>query len=205
MLGIPGIAALQHVLDAALRIDGAVCGDVQVPDDAHRILTMVAWRGFPDDYAERYRTIRVGDGTPCTHALTERRRICIRDVSLDAGFAPHSEGAKAIGYHALQSTPLTNSTRKLVGVLTTHFPVPHHPAPASQRQLDRCCRVAARLIEVEQLVNGTRPQMSTEAARAVDALRILLPLLGETGNLTVADDAARHLDVVIRELKRSIN
>ncbi|MBD2200652.1 MULTISPECIES: GAF domain-containing protein [Calothrix] len=80
-----------------------------------------------------------------------------RIIEADAKFAPQRAIAKAAGYRAVQSTPLTSRTGNLVGVLSTHFHEPRRFLPWEMKLLDMHARHAGDVIELfKQKKSGRR-------------------------------------------------
>jgi len=71
------------------------------------------------------------DNSACGRALRLGRSVVIHDVDEDDDFAPFRTIAHAAGYRSVISTPMTTSWGHAVGVISTHFPKPHRPSPAS--------------------------------------------------------------------------
>ena len=72
----------------------------------------------------------------CGRAARGGIPILVTDVTTDPAFAPHREAAAAAGFRAVQSTPLIDAAGTLLGVLSTHYPEPHH-LPAANRLVIR--------------------------------------------------------------------
>lgn len=185
------------MLGAAIRIDAAVGGVLQVMAPDRRTLTMLVCRGLTPEFEQHFAEVVEGDGSACSQAMTERRRVVIRDVDIDPDFAPHRDLAAACGFRAVQSTPLIDSDNRLLGMLSTHFAQPHHPSTASLKDLDRCCHVASLMLEclahkeaIEELDRKTGVPfraLSPHGAHAANAARTLLPLLAQdTGHVLLA-------------------
>lgn len=117
--------ALDHVLAAAMELQGADRGTVQLLDDDSRQLIMVAQRGFDPKFIEQYHSVRTSDAAPCTQVLRNRATVQIPDVTLDSQFEPCREFATQAGFRAMQSTPLITRSDKPLGVMSIHFRDPH--------------------------------------------------------------------------------
>lgn len=210
MFRVPDLANLQHVIEAAARVDGAIGGVLQLINDDGTGLHVVAHCGLPDEFIESIAVVRPTDTTSCAQASTERRRVVIRDVQIDPTFAPHRAAAEAAGFRAVQSTPLIDSERRLQGVLSTNFAVPHHPSTGALKEIDLCCRIAVRLIEANQLRDEVAADdrrlglplrtLSPGAAHAADSSRMLLTSLGRGGGNALLENVERNLAALVGEL-----
>lgn len=209
MFHVPDLSNLQHVVHAAVRVDDAVGGMIQLLE-AGEGLRLTAPCGLPPAFIERAALVATNDNTACAQAAAERRRVVVRDVLADPATSRYLELAALGGFRAVQSTPLIDRDRRLLGVLTTLFAVPHHPSTGSLKELDCCARIAARLIEAvrlhDEVVASDRRLglsvrgLSPAAAQAADAARILLVTLGRDGSSGLMQTAERKLTVLADEL-----
>jgi PAS domain S-box-containing protein len=139
--------ALADVLENAIATCSADFGNIQLYNPQTKALEMVVHRGFPQEFLDYFRTVRLDDGSACAQAMLSGERIFVEDVELDPGFTPHRRIAAAAGFRAVQSTPLKTHDGAIVGMLSTHFRAPHRVSDRDQRLLDLYARHAADLIE----------------------------------------------------------
>jgi PAS domain S-box-containing protein len=140
---------LDEVLDAVIALHGADFGNVQLYDPDLRALTIVAQRGFRQDFLDHFRTVHE-ESAVCGRALQQQSRVVVEDVELDPGFAPHRLIAAAAGFRAVQSTPLVSRNGNLLGMISTHFRLPHRPSEHLLRLTDLYASQAADMIERER-------------------------------------------------------
>lgn len=195
---------LREVLDAAIAVDAAVAGAIQRADLAAGCLRFTVWRGLPDRFIAGFDPVPFDATTSCVQAYAEHRRVVIRDVRVDPSALGWADAALDAGFVAVQSTPLTDGSRTLRGILNTHFDRPHHPATGSLRELDRCARVAALVLQAEALaerhtVGGDT--MPAAAVYAIEAASRLMPTLRGTNRPLLLDTVATNLALVIDELQ----
>jgi len=138
--------ALGDVLENAIASCGAAFGNIQLLNPRTRALEIVAHRGFNQEFLDYFREVHVEEGSACAQALQSGKRMIIEDVELDPSFEPHRRIASTAGYRAVQSTPLEAHDGRIVGMLSTHFRVPHRVSESDQRQLDLYARHAADVI-----------------------------------------------------------
>jgi GAF domain-containing protein len=211
MFRLPTKRDLSYPLEAAVRVDDAVGGTIQMATGPGDTLRIIEHRGLNDAYFERYAKLSATAGTSCVQSWLERRRIVVRDVLSDTTFEPHRDAATSAGYRAVQSTPLVDSEFRTVGILSTYFAESHHPGPDSLAAIDRYCRIAALIIEVdglhEQIADADR-RLSIPAralpgpvADAAGAARRLLPTLERPKHDAAARTATEHLEAVARHLR----
>jgi PAS domain S-box-containing protein len=138
---------LYEVLDATIELQGANCGNVQLYDDASGTLKIVAHRGLSQEFLDYFAIVDAGDTSACGIALRSGARIIIKDVNIDADFAPHRGIAASVGFRSVQSTPLCErNSGKPVGMLSTHFREPHRPSERELELTDLYARQAADMI-----------------------------------------------------------
>jgi PAS domain S-box-containing protein len=141
------LTALDEVLDAAIAMNRADFGNVQLFNPATRALEIVAQRGFKQDFLDSFRTVSISDESACARAMKQGKQVSIADVENDSDYAPYREIAARAGFRAVQSTPLLSRRGDLIGILSTHFRHRHRPTDRELRMLDLYARQAADLIE----------------------------------------------------------
>jgi PAS domain S-box-containing protein len=154
---------MNEMLDAAIEITGADMGTVQLLEGA--ALKIRAHRGFGSGflgYFDETQERRIISAT----ALGAGQRVIVEDVD----GSPMLEGTAALdvmrsaGVRALQSTPLVSRTGRMLGLFSTQYRRPHHPAERDLRLLDVLARQAADLIERTQAENALACESETTRA-----------------------------------------
>lgn len=209
----PDIDALCAVLRAACLADNAIGGMIHLISAEG--CTYVAHVDLSEKFLEKFATVNVGDGTTISQVMTERRRVAVRDVAEDAGFAQYRDAAAEANVVAIQSTPVGNGGRQhLYGVLTTCYDRPHHPDAASSAILDVCAAIAAKIVaanEIEELMEARNQKQptsarsaakTTEVARATAIVEALLPVCETAPSLELLEEANEKLAVIVQELSR---
>ena len=215
MFRLPTKSDLNYILRAAASVDEAVGGCIQVGTGNGHTLATIASCGLTSDYFDRFATVVADAHTTCGQAWIERRRIVVRDVETDVEFAPHRIDASSAGYRAVQSTPLVDTEFHTVGILSTYFPVPHHPTPASLAAIDRYCRLAALVVEVDMLheaIADADRRLSIPArvlpgpvADAAGAARRLIASLEGRHHEAALRTATEYLEIVARYLRNIVH
>ncbi|HYV20395.1 MAG TPA: ATP-binding protein [Verrucomicrobiae bacterium] len=139
-------AALDDVLEGAIAISGADCGNVQILDAATGHLRIAAQRGLRPEFLDHFADVAVGEGSACARALAQGERLHVEDVGGDPEFEPHRAVMLAAGIRAVQSTPLKAADGSILGMLSTHFRQPHLASERDARLLDLVARHTADLI-----------------------------------------------------------
>jgi PAS domain S-box-containing protein len=138
---------LYEVLDAAMELQHADFGDVQLYNESSNTLKMVAHRGLNQQILDRFKTVGPNDISACAAALRSGSRVVIEDMHTCADFAVHRGLADTAGFRGAQSTPLhDHGNGKLVGMLSTMFRKPYKPSQHELWLTDLYARQAADVI-----------------------------------------------------------
>ena len=140
-------AGLDEMLDGAIGLLGADLGNVQLLDEARQTLVIRAHRGFEQPFLDAFAAVTAADDSACGRALRSGERALVEDIEVDAAYAPLRPAARAAGYRAVVSTPLTGRSGRLLGVLSAHFRTPQRPGEHTLRLLDLYARQAADFVE----------------------------------------------------------
>src|SRR6185369_3910342 len=107
---------------------------------------IVAQRGFKQDFLDHFSNVNE-ESAACGRAMAQGGRVIIEDVESDPGFAPHRHIAASAGFRAVQSTPLFSRSDELLGMISSHFRLPHRPSEHELRFIDLYAHLAAEFIE----------------------------------------------------------
>ncbi len=162
---------LQKILAATIQLLGADFGNIQIFDPADRVLRIAVHQGFKPGFLNHFREVSTGGRAACGRALRSGRRVIVEDVEKDAAYAPHRSIARAAGYRAELSTPLIARDGRPLGMVSTHFRLPHRPGELALQSLDLYARQAADFIErcgIEQVLRDREEklQLALDAAAA---------------------------------------
>lgn len=205
---------LGRVLEAAIGSTGAIAGNVQLHAAAARELHIVAHRGFRQPFLDHFAVVTTSDGSACGQAAGDRRRVVIGDTHADPAFAPHRAVADEAGFRSVVSAPLFGSRGALLGVLSTHYALPHGYSAAALARLDAYTRLATLMIECRvcdaALVRrpgwrgAMRPALAAPAQQALASTREILAVLPETdGRPELLAVAERQLRTVLQGLGKA--
>jgi PAS domain S-box-containing protein len=150
------LQALDEILAGAIELMVADMGTIRILDTTRGVLKIEAQRGLNDEYLRCFGEITTDGGSPCCRASRSAERIVVEDVETDKYFAPFRPIARAAGYRAAQSTPITSREGVLLGTLATHFRSVHRPAEQDLRLLDLYVRQAADIIERHKAEDALR-------------------------------------------------
>jgi two-component system CheB/CheR fusion protein len=126
---------LEAMLGATIEMLGADMGNILLLDGD--VLRTVAQRGLG---------LPIEHDSACDRALRSGQPCVIEDVELDAAYAPMLEVARAAGYRAVLSTPMSGRGGVPLGVLSIYFRAPHRPSEHALRCLDLVVRQARDFI-----------------------------------------------------------
>jgi PAS domain S-box-containing protein len=138
---------LEQVLDAAIRVQGADFGDVQLYDARNGTLRIAAHRGVGEDFLKHFACVDANDTSASGAALKLGQRVVIEDVTKYAPYAPHLGVAASTRYRGVNCTPLTErGSGLLLGMFNTLFRDPYRPDEARLRLSDMFAAHAAELV-----------------------------------------------------------
>jgi len=142
-------ALYDRVLDAAISLMSADMGSLQVFHPERNELRLLASRGFHPESAAFWQWVRLDSASTCGVALSAGRRVMVPDTEASDFMAGTAdlEASRRSGIRAVQSTPLVSRSGRLLGMISTHWRVPHEPTERELRPLDVLARQAADLIE----------------------------------------------------------
>jgi PAS domain S-box-containing protein len=134
-------------------------------------LKLIAHFNFTEAAAKYWVWVRADSASTCGAAIRRRERVIASDVENTAFMAGSEDQAQllAAGIRSAQTTPLFSRRGELVGMITTHWKIPHEPSERDLRLLDILARLAADLIE--------RKTHDEEQRRREERLRTLTQLL----------------------------
>jgi hypothetical protein len=134
-----------QALDTVLSLAGADQGNVQLADPVSGALKIVVQHGFDEAFLDHFAVVD-DDSSACGRAARNGTQLVINDVISDPGFEPHRDVAAASGFRAVQSTPLTDGTGQVLGVVSTHYPRPHAPSAREMRIIQRYGDLVGRIL-----------------------------------------------------------
>ncbi|MBX3622767.1 MAG: response regulator [Rhizobacter sp.] len=152
---------LEKICDPAIALPEADFGNIQLVDPASSGLRIVVQRGFPAWWVEFWNELAQGEGA-CGAALKTRSRVIVTDVEASPLFVgkPALTMQLRADVRAVQSTPLVTRDGRFVGLISTHFKVPHRPPERVLAWLDVLARLSADLIDNGQSAAALRESES---------------------------------------------
>jgi PAS domain S-box-containing protein len=141
------------MLDTAIALTGSDKGTLQLFDEHHSNLKLVAHRGFEEPFLRFFARVDGEDAAACGQAMRTSGRIIVEDVTQSKIFAGQASLKVPLdaGVRAVQSTPLISSAGTLIGMLSTHSSHPRCPDERELRLLDLLARQAADYLERVQI------------------------------------------------------
>jgi len=147
LLGAAGLQPLlQEVMDAAVAIMAANRGTLQLLEG--NLLRILAHHGHQQPFLEFFASAE-NRASACGEATRRGQRVVVPDIEQSPLFAgtPSLQVLRDAGVRAIQSTPMVSRTGALLGILTTHWGMPHSPNQHDLWRIDLLARQAADLIE----------------------------------------------------------
>jgi len=145
-------ALYEQVLDAAVAIMRSDFASIQMYDLAADELRLLGHRGFNEDAARFWASIRSVSDSSCAVALRAGTRVIVSDVLTCEALAgsEHLRMFAHTGIRSVQSTPLISRYGSVLGMISTHWGQPYTPSDRDLRVFDVLARQAADLIERSQ-------------------------------------------------------
>jgi PAS domain S-box-containing protein len=139
----------QQLVEAAANLMKSDAASIQVLDRDRNALQLKAWKGFEPQAAAAWEWVEIDATTSCGVAFNSQRRVVIPDIeACDAIAGTDSlQNYRQAKLRSMQSTPLVSRSGDLLGMISTHWRVPHEPSESDLRQLDVLARQAADLVE----------------------------------------------------------
>lgn len=168
----------EEVNAAAMELTSADAGAVRIFDPLTCDLVLLATRGFPLDFSQRFGRISAASATPCGEALATGKRTLL---DFDDASLVDSQGELRwhinAGYFSAQSTPLVTRSGKPIGMISTHWRTrSRRLSERENRHLDLLARQAADLIQQRRAFEEIQ-EARAEAIRASGAKDHFLAVL----------------------------
>lgn len=139
---------------AIMEADFASVQKLEAPegaDEGFGVLRLLAWKNFDAQSARFWELVKVHSASSCGAVLRSGERFAIADVE-QCEFLAGTDDLEAFrqsGIRSVQSMPLISRSRRFLGVISTHWRLPHGPGERKLHVLDVLARQIADLIERE--------------------------------------------------------
>jgi signal transduction histidine kinase len=197
-------SALEEILDAAIDLQSADMGTLQVFNDERQALELVAHRGFGSEFLDHFRFVGPNDGSACGRALRTRATVVVEDVARDAAFSDHLDVATNAGFQAVLSTPLRSPGGAVLGIISTHFRRVHKPSDHEVRMLELYAYHAVGLLEAmraqEALRDAVRRKDDFLAMLGHELRNPLAPMRTALEVMRMRGPASREQEVLERQV-----
>ena len=163
-----------QLLDAAMELMGADAASVQMLMPGTQSLKLLGWYNFHPESATFWDEVTVEARSTCGVALRDNTRVHVSDVE-SCGFMAGTQDLveyRRSHIRAVQSTPLHTRRGQPLGMLSTHWRVPHTPTDDDLTLFDVLARQAADLIErtvTESSVRQAKEALATINQRLLAA------------------------------------
>lgn len=173
----------RQILDGAAAIMRSDFASMQILDPDRGELRLLANLGFDPMAAAFWEWVRTDSGSSCGKALAIGQRVIVADLET-CEFVANTDDLQTyrrLGIRAVQTTPLIARGGRPLGMISTHWRLPHEPAERDLRLLDVLARLAADLIERKQteeaLLNADRKKDEFLAMLSHELRSPLAPML----------------------------
>jgi two-component system CheB/CheR fusion protein len=143
-------SALLHVITAAVELQAAQFGTVELSDRETKSLEIVASLGLPADVLTTIQEIDVREESACGRARQRRDTIHVPDILKDKDYDSWGAEVGRAGYRAVQCTPLISRNHEFLGCLSVYFVAPHTFSGRDKQLSTMVGQQAADLIESRQ-------------------------------------------------------
>jgi signal transduction histidine kinase/ActR/RegA family two-component response regulator len=177
-----GSASLYETIVGAagsiMRSDAATMQMLYPDRGAAGELRLIASRGFNEEARRAFEWVPADAHTTCARAWQTGARVVTPDI-VDCDFMDGTIDQVrllAAGVRASHTTPLVSRAGKLLGMISTHWAVPHQPSERDFRLLDILARQAADLLErvhVEEVLRRSESQLKDADRRKDEFLATL--------------------------------
>lgn len=134
---LSGAGFLEDFLKTSISVSDANFGNIQLFDSHDCTLRLVRHSGFGEEFLNFFRIVR-GTACGCGAALSRMSRVVVPDVSSDPIFQ-HQRSQQIMlraNAYACQSTPLIDSSGRLLGMMSTHCREPREFSDRELQDLD---------------------------------------------------------------------
>ena len=165
---------LNDILEAAIALSGANKGNIQLFDPNSGALKIAAQRGFEETFLEFFSDVRDASST-CGAAMQSKELVIVEDVTQSEIFAgkPTLSALLEAGVRAVISAPLISSTDHMLGMISTHFTVPHRPNERHSHFLASLTRQAAEYLERKRTQETERLLVREISHRSSNQLAVI--------------------------------
>jgi PAS domain S-box-containing protein len=146
------------ILEAAMELMASDAASVQVLAANEETLTLLGSRNLHPESAAFWRRVTAEGSSACGVSLRNGERVLVTDVEA-CEFMTETADLRELrrsGIRAVQSTPLQSRSGRPLGMLSTHWKVPHGPTEDDFRLFDVLARQAADLIERTRAEDAVR-------------------------------------------------
>jgi signal transduction histidine kinase len=170
-------AFYQKLVEAAALVMRSDFATMQRFDREREALELIAHRGFDDQVQAFWEWVPPQRPTSCGMSLHQTKRVIVPDFETwEYSAGEDLDAFWAGGVASAQSTPLLSRSGALVGMISTHWKVPHQPSERDLRMIDIIARQAADLIERNMAAEALQAQANRlqEADRRKDEFLAML-------------------------------
>lgn len=156
---------LSAILDEAVDICDASFGLLQRFNPLFPGLEIIHQVGFKKSFLDIFHLVKLDESCACSRAFRNNQRVIIPDVTVDPEFSPYRAIAAAVGFRAVQSSPLRDMNGSPIGVLSTHFSKRPYLSPAAIVHLESCAWRAGRVFQALETLDGNGWHLEPPVAR----------------------------------------
>lgn len=156
---------LTEIVNVAIALVGADMGNIQLFDPALGALRIEAQCGFTRSFLHFFNQVHQGQAV-CGTAMKRAKRVIVEDVTQSPIFRGHPalEVILDAGARSVQSTPLTDPSGRILGMLSTHWRSPRRLSESELATLDMLAKRTTILLR--QQLHPTTPKLNGDPSSA---------------------------------------
>jgi GAF domain-containing protein len=152
-------AGLEETLRVALKdvvaLHGAERGNVQLLNASGQLL-IVQQMGLSRRFLQAFERVDLDDGSVCGRAALRQETVFVADVEEEAEFRRFVPIARSVPFRSVLSSPLTDPSAGLVGMVSVHFANRFRPTALELDSLEAYCRHVAQALVAQHGARGLR-------------------------------------------------
>jgi PAS domain S-box-containing protein len=199
--GLATNQCLSHVLKAAIEIVGAEKGTLQLLEANSDTLVIAAQHGFEEPFLKFFEQVR-DDHCACGAAMQSSKQVVVENILESDVFRGRASQKILIeaGMRAVICTPLMSSKNTLLGMIATHFSLPHQPSQRELQLLDLLARQAADYLERKIAEKHQKMLMAELDHRVKNVLARVVAVADSTRQGGSSDDFIRAFNGRIQSM-----
>ena len=148
---IPAIT--DALMTHAMQVMNSDFASIQLYDAKNGALILLGHKNFQPESAHFWQTVFEGSGTTCGESMKKRTRIMVSDVDQVSYMAGTGDlhSFHFSGIRSCQSTPVVSTGGEFIGMISTHWRMPHDFEKDDFKFFDALTLIAADVLEEKRV------------------------------------------------------